>query len=227
MISLAHRTVFVHVPKCGGQSVELAFLQHLGLTWKTRRPLLLAKRPKAWAGKSPQLAHLKAQEYIAGGYLPQKLWSELFSFAIVRNPFARVESAFHYLDPKAGSLEEFAVSLAQRRRQGFMDPAWDYVSNTDGEMLVSAWYRLEEIARGWPEITERANLPGVALPHRNSTATKKRTAVWTPAALQAVREVYADDFLRFGYDVGKPPEKSSDRRRSLNAKHVDSQEVIA
>lgn len=217
MISLAHRTVFVHVPKCGGQSVELAFLQHLGLTWKTRRLLLLAKRPKAWAGESPQLAHLKAREYVAGGYLPQRLWSELFSFAIVRNPFARVESAFHYLDPKAQSLEEFAVSLSTRRRQGFMDPAWDYVSSADGDMLISAWYRLEDIADQWPEITRRSNLPGVALPHRNSTATKKRDAVWTPVALQAVREVYADDFLRFGYDDGKQPERFSDRLQPVNA----------
>jgi hypothetical protein len=32
MISHPHRTLFVHIPKCGGQSVEHAFLNALSLT---------------------------------------------------------------------------------------------------------------------------------------------------------------------------------------------------
>ena len=207
MISLAHRTVFVHVPKCGGQSVELAFLNDLGLSWKTRKALLLAARPKGWGGEHPRLAHLKAREYLGFDYLSREMWSKYFSFAIVRNPFARVASAYHYLDPRIDSLEEFAVSLVQSRRKGFMDPAWDYFRDENGEQLVSAWYRLEEIAECWPAIAARSHLRDAPLPYRNAMGHKKPGAVWTEAAIQAVRDVYADDFSRFGYADDAPPER--------------------
>ena len=36
MISLAHQCVFVHIPKCAGQSVETAFLNETSLAWKQR-----------------------------------------------------------------------------------------------------------------------------------------------------------------------------------------------
>ena len=32
MISHEHKTVFIHIPKCGGQSVETCFLDDLGLS---------------------------------------------------------------------------------------------------------------------------------------------------------------------------------------------------
>lgn len=205
MISLAHRTVFVHVPKCGGQSIEQAFLDDIGLTWKMRKLLMLARKPKKWGGENPHLAHLKAREYLRFDYISQEMWSKFFTFAIVRNPFARVASAYQYLDPKAPTLEAFTQSLAQHRRKGFMDPAWDYVSGKDGEMLVSHWYRLEDVNDHWPEIAERAGLSQGALPHRNASAEKKRAVIWTEAAVQAVREIYAKDFERFGYSSAEPP----------------------
>lgn len=206
MISLAHRTVFVHVPKCGGQSVELAFLRDLGLTWKTRRLLMLATRPQGWGGTNPRLAHLKATEYVRFDYLTSEMWSEFFTFAIVRNPFARVASAYHYLETKEASLERFAASLARGRRSGFMDPAWSYVSDGNGDQLVSAWYRLEELKSRWPEIAARSGLADTGLPHRNATGRKKPGAVWTDGAIRAVRQVYAEDFARFGYADDAPPE---------------------
>ena len=41
MISHNHEYVFVHIPKCGGQSIEHVFLNDLGLEWHNRSPLLL------------------------------------------------------------------------------------------------------------------------------------------------------------------------------------------
>jgi len=44
MISHKHKTVFVHIPKVAGQSVEQMYLADLGLNWSERAVLLL--RPK-------------------------------------------------------------------------------------------------------------------------------------------------------------------------------------
>ena len=41
VISHEHRCVFVHIPKCAGQSIETVFLEDLGLDWSNRSILLL------------------------------------------------------------------------------------------------------------------------------------------------------------------------------------------
>ena len=52
MISHKHKTIFVHIPKTGGQSVESVFIEDEGLTWDTRAPLLLRRNddgfPDLW-----------------------------------------------------------------------------------------------------------------------------------------------------------------------------------
>ena len=58
MISHPHRTVFVHIPKCGGQSIETAFLADLGLGWKSRAPLLMGANDRPELGP-PRLSHLR------------------------------------------------------------------------------------------------------------------------------------------------------------------------
>lgn len=62
MISHEHKTVFIHVPKVAGQSVELAFLRQLGMTWEERAPLVLRHNPDPAKGPE-RLAHLLAREY--------------------------------------------------------------------------------------------------------------------------------------------------------------------
>jgi hypothetical protein len=45
MISYKRKCVFVHIPKCAGQSIESVFDNDAGLTWENRAPFLL--RPNA------------------------------------------------------------------------------------------------------------------------------------------------------------------------------------
>ena len=52
MISHKHKTVFVHIPKVAGQSVEQMYLADLGLNWSERAVLLL--RPKLNTEKGPR-----------------------------------------------------------------------------------------------------------------------------------------------------------------------------
>ena len=64
MISIKHKIIFIHIPKCAGQSIENIFLRDLGLSWKERYPLLL--RPRKPNEKGPErLAHLYAEEYLS------------------------------------------------------------------------------------------------------------------------------------------------------------------
>ena len=100
LISHSHKTVFVHVPKCGGQSIETAFLADLGLDWETRAPLLLRLNDNLRLGP-PRLAHLIARDYARYHYLSDELFRSYYSFAILRDPVARTVSLYNF-----GSFEK-------------------------------------------------------------------------------------------------------------------------
>lgn len=208
MIDLAHRTVFVHVPKCGGQSVEAAFCAAHGLDWERHRHLLmLMERPKGWPGRHGRLAHLRALDYLEGEYLPVALWAEFYTFAMVRNPYARLESAWRYLRP-APDFADFVADLAGKGlpKDGFLDPAIAYLTDEYGGLLVKEVWKLEDMPARWPELAARAGIPGTPLPHRNKApAGERRPLVWTQAAVDAVRMLYAEDFSRLGYDPEAVP----------------------
>lgn len=63
MISHKHRFIFVYIPKVAGLSIELYFLNNLGLDWKNRRPLLLMHNTEPEIGPQ-KLAHLLALDYV-------------------------------------------------------------------------------------------------------------------------------------------------------------------
>ena len=99
MISHFHKTIFIHIPKCGGQSIETAFLNDLGLTWETRAPLLLRPNDNPRIGP-PRLAHLRAKEYTKFHYISEELYETYYKFSIVRHPVERAISTFNYLKIK-------------------------------------------------------------------------------------------------------------------------------
>lgn len=207
MISLVHQTVFVHIPKCGGQSVEEAFCADLGLDWNLHRHLLLLMhRPQGWPSIHPRLAHLRAAEYRDLDYMPHALWQRFYKFSVVRNPYRRVESAWRYLRHGL-DFPEFVkqVTMGELTLQGFLDPAMDYLTDQQGVILVDDIWKLEELATAWPKLAHRAGIADQPLGHRNASRGKRPQ--WTQKAVNQVRRFYAEDFSRLSYDpVATMPE---------------------
>ena len=213
MISHFHRTVFVHIPKCGGQSIETAFLSDLGLTWELRAPLLLRPNDDPRLGP-PRLAHLLARDYARYHYLSEDLFQSYSSFSVLRDPVTRVISLYNYMkvtdsQQKALSFDvflhrwltrqlEFARTAAEQQNAPassfyFVRPQVDFITDLDGRVLVKDLFFLEQIRECFPVIKDRANLRG-ELEHRNkSTAVFKRSDL-TPEHLQVIRHLYAPDF---------------------------------
>lgn len=213
MISHHHRTVFVHIPKCGGQSVETAFLTDLGLDWETRAPLLLRRNDTPRLGP-PLLAHLTAREYIAFRYLPETMFEEYFTFAVVRDPYARAISLFNYMR-FSGDLAAFVGTFLPRQfefaegyaidghryngKYHFVRPQADYVMGRDGQVMVDEVIRLEDIGAGFDMIRTRSGLQA-DLPHVNSSTSRKaRVADLDDPSRAIIRRLYSADFETFGY----------------------------
>ena len=142
MLSHHHRTIFVHIPKCAGQSVETAFLFDLGLNWETRAPLLLRYNDMSQLGP-PRLAHLVARDYVRYRYVPEDMFNSYYRFAIVRNPWSRTVALYRHLDFNMSFREFVGGWIAEQLAKGdaaekywFVRPQLEFVQD-GGKQLVT------------------------------------------------------------------------------------------
>ena len=210
MISHHHKTIFVHVPKCAGQSIEQAFLHHLGLSWENRAPLLLQRNRNPGVGP-PRLAHLTVGEYLHYHYASTELFQRYYTFTVLRDPVSRVLSFYNYLRVRNRvgtriSLDRFVqewlprqmktLSAPETSHEGkgwFIRPQADYLSADETGPKLDDVFRLEDLARGFDTLKERAGLAS-ALPHVNKSRKHAGQGDLSAENLKVINELYAADF---------------------------------
>ena len=172
MISIEHKTIFVHIPKVAGQSIETLFLEDLDLTWDTRESLLLRKK-KPNENAPDRLAHLTASEYVDLGYVDSTTYQDYFTFSFVRNPYARAISLYKYLG--YANIISFSVFIkkviSEKVKKGdfFFKSQYDYLYSGEGKRLVDFVGKLENIKEDIEYILERSGIEGKKLPHVNKS----------------------------------------------------------
>ena len=95
MISHRHNVLFVHIPKCAGQAIELAFLRDLGLDWGQRQSLLLRKRAANESGPD-RLAHLYAHEYVKFGYVTEVDFLKMLQIYLMNIHLCKCQGHIHW-----------------------------------------------------------------------------------------------------------------------------------
>lgn len=221
MISNEHKTLFVHIPKAAGQSIELAFLNDLGLSWQQRDALLLKHNTQPQLGP-PRLAHLSAQEYLQLGYLCTQRFSAFFKFAFVRNPWARLVSEYEYRRyPYSFNdflFKHFPTPSDDNYRSGddlyrHVLPQADLICDQRGKIMVDFIGRFERLHEDFSLVAEQVFAKPVPLPYKNKTQTawsrmwrKKRhhySAYYCDAGRKYVATLYERDIDLFKYSFKK------------------------
>lgn len=204
MISHNHKCLFVHIPKCAGQSVELAFLNDLGLTWRNRAPLLL--REKMPGEKAPPvLAHLTAREYLKNNYISNELFFDYYKISVTRHPVDRAVSLYNYLNVKS-EFVDFLNNLQdivekKKGRYWFLKPQIEYLKDNDNKICMNKIVDIKELPHAWNEISEHLAMRSKDLPYRNHTEQKKiNVSDVSSYARQKIKEIYREDFLALGYE---------------------------
>ena len=164
--------IFVHVPKTAGQSIERYFLDLLGLTDEQRPTLLLGKNRDPRLGP-PQLSHLRAAEYVSGGFVSEQEFRDAFKFSFVRNPWDRIVSFYKYRGhayrydfktflfrhlPKAGWTNDYCHIMPQS--------AYLYAGD---ECQVDFIGRFENLQADFEAVCRTLGTPVRALPHANKS----------------------------------------------------------
>ena len=205
MISFPHKVIFIHIPKCGGQSVERAFLRDLGFDWSNRHSLLL--RPKENHESGPKrLAHLYANEYVGLGYISKQDFNNFHKFTIVRDPIDRIISELNFRRIRKGvfgvnSIEEYVVKIRRKYDVNsdlvrHLEPQVNFIFDSKMEsIMVDDIMRLENIEVGFSGLRTLMNCGNLQIKKEN--ISKKR--IWIKSEISQndlafIREIYARDF---------------------------------
>ena len=208
MISIKHKIIFIHIPKCAGQSIENIFLRDLGLCWEERYPLLL--RPRKVNEKGPErLAHLYAEEYFKFGYIPKEKYDKFFKFSIIRNPIDRILSEINFQkipkkNPKniygVESVEEYISKVIKLDKfsdlQRHISPQVKFLYDSEtNKLLVDNVILFDELNHEVPKILKKKLKVILEVPKINSSKNK----LWvkeelTSGDLSFLNDFYESDF---------------------------------
>lgn len=173
MISHKHETIFVHIPKVAGISIEQVFLEELGLDYENRAALVLGKNINKNIGP-PRLSHLTAEEYVKLNFISEKLFDEYFKFAFVRNPYDRVYSFYKYFGfIKLVGFESFVIEYLPRMFKSktfyyFVKPMHNYIYSSKGKLLVDYIGKFEELSNDYKKVAQKLCI-NEELPHANKS----------------------------------------------------------
>lgn len=211
ILSRGRRYLFIHAPKTGGTSMSLALEARamkedimLGDTPKARRrrKRLEGVRAAGRLWKHSSLADLD-------GLVHANELDALFIFTMVRNPWDRMVSYYHWL--QAQTFPHPAVHLAKTLNfesfvaeptiaQSFAAaPTVSYVTDAQGRERANLYIRLEHLAEDTAPLEAHLGLK-LDVPHVNRSArSADYRAVYTDSSRTQVAQMCADDIGRFGY----------------------------
>lgn len=214
IISTRRAYVFVHIPKTGGTAMALALEGRAA-----REDILVGDTPKALARRG-RLKRL---------VVPGRLWKHstladidglvdlpaLFVFTLVRNPWDRLVSYYHWL--RGQSFDHPAVARAKAMDfSAFLNhpgtasslqatPYASYVTDARGVMRARLFIRLEHFARDVAPLAAHLGFTP-QLPVANQS---DRMRDWRPyysaADVATVARICAPDIAQFGYSFDPAP----------------------
>ena len=212
IVSRGRGYVFVHIPKTGGTALALALEARamaddilIGDTPKARRR---RRRIKGVAARGRLWKHARLAD--AEGLITRDEMAGLFVFTLVRNPWDRMVSYYHWL--RAQAFDHRAVTLA--RRLDFADflshahtarslrasPYGRYVQDPDGVECADLFIRLEHLDTDIAPLEAHLGFRLAPLERANaSVRARDWRGYYTDAAAERVATLCAADIARFGY----------------------------
>lgn len=211
ILSRGRGYLFIHIPKTGGTALALALERRA-----MKDDLLVGDTPKARARRSrlngvKTAGRLWKHSTLAdlGGLVTEEALAGLFVLTLVRNPWDRLVSYYHWLraqsfaHPAVGLAKAlaFADFLAHPQTQGSLRvwPYGAYVRTTAGERC-DLFARLEHLQEDLAPFEAHLGFRLTPLPRANESARGRDwRPFYSPTSAELVAELCAEDIARFGY----------------------------
>ena len=202
MINIKKKCLFVHIPKTGGNSVDVA------LTVRRHKEYLRRGAP---FHLSP--SHITAVQIRR--LIKPELWNTCFKFAFIRNPWdQRVSQFFHQ---KKGLGEGGRRASIARTSKGFKHflmnwgldittmqrTQMDYIVDKQGKVIIDFVGRFENFEEDFKYVCKEAGYKPRPLPHHNKTKHKHYTEYYTDETREIVAKKFRKDIAYGNYEFGK------------------------
>jgi hypothetical protein len=217
MIFHSHQAIFLHIGKTAGTAIERVFLPAPRNSKLANRDIL--------AGFDKELgiflahASLKTVKQLA----PEDLFEKYFKFSIVRNPYARLVSAFNYTCKlhikRFGSFHGYIRSLPERveseaaERGAHITPQVRY-THQNGKQAIDLIGRFEELDTAMIVLSKRLGMSApIQLgpkPRRKVRPEHVSMASYDDELIAIMQKVYREDFDLLGYS-GTPNREAGGR----------------
>jgi hypothetical protein len=177
--------VFIHINKTGGSSIEKAL--NIPFEHKTARE--------------------KIQE------MGQSRWNKKFSFAVVRNPWDKVVSHYHYrVKTNQTKLRENSIEFTEwvKRSYGVQDeyyydipkmfmPQVEWIVDNQGKIVVDKIMHFENLENEFNEVLEILGKKA-ALPHEKKSNRLNYREYYNNETIEIIRKWFQQDIDIFGYE---------------------------
>lgn len=196
MIDHQTKTVFIHVPKCGGTSIESSF----NVSARSRDD----ERATGWSGKRKMFLQHATARQIRKWY-PET--NDYTFFTFVRNPYDKLVSTYHYFKRlnilRVSSFKEFVCTEKPVRKYNINKPHFisqhEYTHSKSGEQLVQHIGRFEQLQQDFDNMCKYLNITVQMLPHENKSKHHVYTKYYDDETRAIVSERFAKDLELFKY----------------------------
>lgn len=209
-----HRAIFIHVPKTAGQSVAVAL----------------------FGAKAGLVDHVP---YFTYQWADPKKFARYWKFAVVRNPWDRVVSAYAYMSlPNhrrfyarvhgpdiafSGDVSDFDIFVRKAvseksstfARTGFyplLSQSY-FLLDSSGKLMVDFLGRYETLSADFEKISGELGMTECVLPRLNASNRGDFRSYYTSDTWSIVERVYARDIAEFGYAAKASPSDLPTRQR--------------
>lgn len=208
LISHSHHFIFIHIQKTAGQSLKRVLAPFCSQPPRTGLRRLLSHLPVPEDSRDIAFrAHTTARW--ARFKLSPAVFDRYTRFAVVRNPFDRAVSNYHFVRQRPehhthryAKCMDFVEYLAfLKSRRWARDPTQrGRLVDTHGRLLVDPLLRFESLEADFATLCARLGIDACELPRRNTSRHEPwREYYRDPAARALVLDLFAADFAEFGY----------------------------
>lgn len=222
---------FVHITKTGGSAIETAAAQagviwgachfrkwdHLGCAPPDLPGKLLDHGPPDNGPPGSNKRYWGEPWHAPHYWLNPPAYEGSSTFAVIRNPYDRMVSEFHWFEEmgtvsfqEARQINEWIIQKLEdcQQKQHFYShflPQHYYVYDANGQRMIDHVLRYENLSQEFPKLVQRFNLP-IVLPdkrlHKRDSANMYFTKEHlSDKAINLINTFYEKDFKLLGYEM--------------------------